>query len=61
MPANKKNTERPLDLDAIETKKRMEALAQAIRDEMGSMTQEELERLYAVVAFMEKEKDGSSN
>ena len=54
---NKKNTERPLDQDAIETKKRMEALAQAIRDEMGSLTQEELEKLYAVVAFMEKKKD----
>ena len=57
MPANKKDTPQPLDQDAIETKKRMEKLAQAIRDEMGSLTREELERLYAVVAFMEKKKD----
>ena len=41
-----------VDQDAIETKKRMAALAQAIREEMGSLTQEELEKLYAAVVLM---------
>lgn len=49
MPDNKKNTVQPSTQEAMETKKRMEALARAIRDEMGSLTQEELERLYAAV------------
>ena len=52
MPDNKKDICKPLATGAVETKKRMEALAQAIYDEMGSLTQEELERLYAVVALM---------
>ena len=56
MPDNKKDTDKPLAVDAVETKKRMEALAQAIYDEMGSLTQEELERLYAVVALMADEQ-----
>lgn len=57
MSDDKKNAAPPSAQDAMETKKRMEALARAIRDEMGSMTQEELERLYAAVVFMGKEKD----
>ncbi len=52
MPDDKKDMGKHLDKDALDTKKRMEALARAIRDEMGSLTQEELERLYAMVAFM---------
>ena len=52
MPDRKKDPEKFSAQDAMETKKRMESLAQAIRDEMASMTQEELERLYASIALM---------
>ncbi len=57
MPDDKHDNGALSALDAQETKKRMEALARAIREEMGSMTQEELERLYAAVVLIEMEKD----
>ncbi|SBW04123.1 hypothetical protein KL86DPRO_20262 [uncultured delta proteobacterium] len=57
MPDDKQDNGMPSDKDPQETKRRMEKLARAIRDEMGSMTQEELERLYAAVVLMEIEKD----
>ena len=56
MPDDKQNNGMPSALDATETKKRMEALARAIYEEMGSLNQEELERLYAAVTLMELEK-----
>lgn len=57
MSENERSTNDPLDSNALETKKRMEELARAIRDEMGSMTQEELERLYAAIALMQLKQD----
>ena len=51
MPNDKVDND-TVDQDAIETKKRVEALALAIREEMGSLTQEELEKLYAAVVLM---------
>ena len=56
MPNDKQGADKPLDQKAMDTKKRMEALARAIHEEMGSLTQEELERLYAVVVLMEQKK-----
>lgn len=57
MPDDKKNTVQPSAQNALDIKKCMEALARAIRDEMGSLTQEELERLYAMVVFMTDQQD----
>lgn len=57
MSDDKKNTEQPSGKDALETKKRMESLALAIHEEMGSLTQEELERLYAAVVLMGLKQD----
>jgi hypothetical protein len=57
MPDNKQDNGMPTDRDETDTKKRMEALARAIRDEMGSMTQEELERLYAAVMLIDMRND----
>lgn len=57
MPDDKHNTNALLDNAALETKKRMEELARAIHEEMGSLTQEELERLYAAVVLLELKQE----
>lgn len=57
MPDDKKNAKLPSAKDATETKRRMEELARAIRDEMGSLTQEELEQLYVAVVLMRLKED----
>lgn len=54
MPDKNDATPEAIDLNTAETKKRIEALALAIRDEMGSLTQEELELLYVAVLFMQQ-------
>lgn len=57
MPDDKQDIEEPQGKDAMDEKERVAALVNAIREEMGELTPEELERLYAAIALMEMEKD----
>jgi len=60
MPADKKAVENFLDDGANNEQERVSALLRAIRAAMDDMTPEELERLYAATALMEKKKTGGA-
>ncbi|MDL2314054.1 hypothetical protein LJC36_03640 [Desulfovibrio sp. OttesenSCG-928-C14] len=56
MPDSKKDGQAPLEQDG-ELTDSWAALLQKIKQEMGTMTPEELERLYALVALLDAEQD----
>ena len=57
MSDDKQKPLEPCGQDDQTTNERKAALVKAICEEMGELTPEELERLYAAIALMELEKD----